>query len=71
MKAILTKIYQFKGKERTDMPNGYTYIGEYSIEPRVGDRFVIGSLITSTVVQLLPNNHFQTSHSIYQLEETK
>ncbi len=68
-KITLTKIKdtRFSGNHPNGINKGYIKTGNMINEPKVGERFVVDSLRTSTVTRIIDETTFETLNSIYKI----
>ena len=63
---------KFEGDHPNGIFEGYSKQGAIFKQPKVGERFICGNLITSTVTEgLNKDGVFKTNNSTYKLEEIK
>lgn len=70
MKVRLTKLSdeKFNGNHPNGIYTGRTFEGEEFETLKIGERYHISGLLTSTVQEIIDENTFRTTNSIYKKE---
>lgn len=68
VKITKIKDTKFDGNHPNEINEGYTKQGILYNPPKVGESVRVGSLLTSTVTEIINNDLFKTENSVYKIE---